>query len=191
MRRNNLMRLTPAFMIATMLALVGCTPSFLGPYYRPLGSVPPAISAPRPLPDEVANAVEQMMSSAGPIDPHSTILVSTVQDSSRPPVFAVSYLGSDLSKLVSEQVAEHLIKLGYTVPEIRLRRAMFFNDSGQFMLTNDARKVRQVQNANFVVVGTYTPTGNVDYVNLKLVRLADGVPISAAHFAARRLTRKY
>jgi hypothetical protein len=183
------MRLTFAFAVAAMLALGGCAPFFFGPYYKPLGSAPPAITAPRPLPDVVGNAVEQMMTSAGPIDPHSTILVSTIQDLSRPPVFAESNLG--LGKIVPEQVADRLIKLGYTVPEIRLRRSMLFNDNGQFMLSNNARYVRPVQNANFVVVGTYMPRGNVEYVNLKLVRLADGVPISATQFATPWLIHEY
>jgi len=185
------MRLTPAFLIAVMPALGGCGAFAPGPFYNYslLGPASPTISAPIRLPNQVANAVDQMMASAGPIDPHSTILVSTFQDLARPPVFAETNL--NLDKLVPEQVAERLITLGYTVPEIRLRRSMLFNDNGQFMLSNNARYVRHVQNANFVVVGTYMPRGNIEYVNLKLVRLADGVPISATQFATQRLSYEY
>jgi hypothetical protein len=188
-----------AAVVIFLMGLTGCIPRYSGP-----ATTPP----PPTLPQAAADATERLMTTAGVVTPHATILVSTIADLTSPLVCAPDWHGgpsdcfedktrdgaeaSNFGRLVSDEIAGRLIQMGYTVPEIRLTRQMMFRAGGEFMLSSRARDLMlKNQNANLVVVGTYSPMGARTYVNLKLVRLADGIPVSAVDFSGQRLIHDY
>ncbi len=121
-------------------------------------------------------AVDHLLALWGrPLDPDKPILVATLADNDD--------LGksSSFGRLVPEQMASRLVNSGYTVSEIKLRNGMLVKrQGGQFMLSRDALKIGNATGAQAVLAGTYTVGKSNVFVNLKLIRAADG-RIMAAH----------
>jgi TolB-like protein len=152
------------------------------------GCAEPVVGLSPTLPEKTADAVDRVLASVpGQIPPQATILVATPADLTGTDIRRSSNFG----RLVSEEIAQRLVQLGYRVPEVRLAGTMLLRDTGEFALSRRTQDVRRHQDAQFIVTGTYTPMGDQTYVNLKLVRLVDGLPIGAADFQTRRLVRLY
>lgn len=109
------------------------------------------------------------------LDPAQPVLVATLVDQED--------LGesSRLGRLFSEHIASRLASQGTRVVELKLREQLFMKQStGALLLSREVRDVSQSHNAQAVVVGTYTSSGQTLYVSLKLVR-PDGNIVMAAH----------
>ncbi|GAB4090314.1 FlgO family outer membrane protein [Hydrogenophaga soli] len=109
------------------------------------------------------------------LDPSQPVLVATLVDQED--------LGesSRLGRLFSEHIASRLASQGARVVELKLREQLFMKQTtGALLLSREVRDVSQSHNAQAVVVGTYTSSGQTLYVSLKLVR-PEGNTVMAAH----------
>ena len=91
---------------------------------------------------------------------------------------------SRLGRLFSEHYASRLSQRGVRVVELKLREQLFMKQSaGALLLSREVRDLSQTHNAQAVVVGTYTSSGQTLYISLKLVRPEGNTVVSAHDYA--------
>jgi len=79
-----------------------------------------------------------------------------------------------LGRLISEQLAVHFVQRGYTVLEPKLQPELtFFTDTGEFVLSREAREFLLAQQVDTVVAGTYAIGKDTVYVTLKMLNCQD------------------
>lgn len=94
---------------------------------------------------------------------------------------------STSGRVVSEQIGTRLVQRGYIVPELKLAETVQMRDnSGEFMLSRRLQEIRRTLNADAVVTGTFGLGNNVSFVNLRLIRLADGRVLAATDYEMPR-----
>jgi len=116
--------------------------------------------------DTVAEALVAKMKP--PLLPHQAILVTTVVNNDK--------LGETTSfgRSFQNNIAAGLVARGYAVKEVKLRKDMLIKaDQGEFMLTRNLRELAGTQQAQAVVVGTYTLANRVMYLSIHLVNPLD------------------
>nr|WP_280712731.1 FlgO family outer membrane protein [Desulfobaculum xiamenense] len=92
---------------------------------------------------------------------------------------------SAFGRLVSAQVVSRLVQGGYDVVEIRLRRELGIREGqGEFALTRQTAQLMQEKfDAQALLVGCYTVDARNVFVSVRVVRLEDGVQVSAFDWA--------
>lgn len=91
---------------------------------------------------------------------------------------------SALGRLFSEQIGGRIAQLGYPVKELKLRDNLFMKQSqGALLLSREVRDISQTQAAQAVIVGTYTSSGKMIYISVKLVIPEGNVVLSAHDYA--------
>lgn len=97
-------------------------------------------------------------------------------------VVSLSNLGdsSELGRLIGEHLMHELQLRYWTVSDIRLNRDVVINESGEFALTRDIKKLRDNIPAANVVTGTYTNTADGVLVNVRVLDLTTGQVMSTA-----------
>lgn len=92
---------------------------------------------------------------------------------------------SPLGRLVASQVVSRLVQSGFDVVEIRLRSEIGVREGmGEFALTRQtARLMQQKFDAEALLVGCYTVDSRNVFLASRVVRLQDGVQISAFDWA--------
>jgi hypothetical protein len=64
-----------------------------------------------------------------------------------------------LGRTLSEQYASHLVNAGFNVKELKLRGDVFVKEqTGELLLSREIKDIAQSHHANYVLVGTYSPT---------------------------------
>jgi hypothetical protein len=66
------------------------------------------------------------------------------------------------------------------VSDIRLSKNLIINDSGEFSLSRDLRRLRDLMPAANVVTGTYTATKDGVLLNIRVLNLETGRIVSSA-----------
>ena len=121
-----------------------------------------------------AAADDLMQLAGGRLDPSAPVLVATVAD------LNALDKASPLGRLIAEQVASRLVNSGYTVVDATLRNGLLVKEEvGQLVLSRDALSISHAQGAQAVIAGTYTEAADRVYVNLRLIRAADGRVVAA------------
>jgi len=87
---------------------------------------------------------------------------------------------SELGRLIGEHLMHELQLRYWTVSDIRLSRDVVINDSGEFALSRDVKKLRDNIPASNVVTGTYTNTADGVLVNVRVIDLTTGQVMSTA-----------
>jgi TolB-like protein len=91
---------------------------------------------------------------------------------------------SRLGRLFSEHIASRLSNRGIRVVELKLREQLFMKQTtGALLLSREVRDVSQAHDAQAVVVGTYTSSGQTLYVSLKLVKPEGNTVVSSHDYA--------
>lgn len=167
------MRLTSLAAALIILSLTACVPA------------PASFPVAQRLSQQTADAVKHMLESLPPtvVPGQTTILVTSAVNLFNGRLRETSNYG----RLISEQIAESLVRRGYRVPEVRLTKAMLFKDGGEFMISHDLREMNKVYNAQLVVVPTFSGISHTNYINLKLIRLADTAVVGASDFETARI----
>jgi TolB-like protein len=112
------------------------------------------------------------------LDPRQPVLVATFVD------LEELSESTRLGRLFSEQVAGRLSNTGVQVKELKLREHLFMKQhTGALLLSTEVRQVSQAHDAQAVVVGTYTSSGQTVYLSLKLVRPEGNIVVSAHDYA--------
>jgi hypothetical protein len=91
---------------------------------------------------------------------------------------------AQFGRAVAEQLGNRLARLGYPIVEMRLRDAINVQDRvGELMLSRQAQELAKAHKTPLAIVGTYIETLSHTVVNVRAVRVADGVVITSADFA--------
>jgi FlgO protein len=157
--------------VLAAVALPGC--SALAPRVHP----PQSSETHASLVDSTRAAVDRLLGSMDPpLSRDTTILVASLADLDELTV------STRFGRLVAEEAAEHLIQRGYRVPEIRLTTTLQVREGGEFMLSHniDDLRLKPGFDAGAVLTGTVTSVGGTTYVNLRLIRLIDGIALAAS-----------
>ncbi|MBV5318701.1 MAG: hypothetical protein JZU50_12940 [Desulfobulbaceae bacterium] len=103
-----------------------------------------------------------------PLVPHQPVLVTTVVNNDN--LDETTSFGRSFQN----NIAAGLVARGYAVKEIKLRKNMLIEvNQGEFMLTRDFQELAGKQQAQAVVVGTYTMANRVMYLSIRLVNPVD------------------
>lgn len=93
---------------------------------------------------------------------------------------------STFGRLVAEQMASRLTQKGFSLVELKLREQLYIQaGAGEFALSREVQKISREQNAQGVLVGTYSVVQDFVYVSVKIVR-GDGRVYAAHDFAIPR-----
>ncbi|MFT7773840.1 FlgO family outer membrane protein [Roseateles sp.] len=91
---------------------------------------------------------------------------------------------SRLGRLFSEQVTGRLAQRGYRVVELKLRDKLFMKKGqGALMLSTELSELSQSQQAQAVVVGSYTNSGETLYLSIKLVSARGNIILAAYDYS--------
>ncbi len=89
-----------------------------------------------------------------------------------------------LGRMVSEQISSRISQHGFGVIEIKLREQLSVRpETGELLLSRDYTALRDGNDAQAVVVGSYALGQNKLYVNARIVRLNDNVVIAAHNYS--------
>lgn len=93
-------------------------------------------------------------------------------------------VSSTFGRMAAEIISTGLTQRGYKVKEIKMRDNLFIQQqSGEFILSRQLRKISDSIDAQAVLLGTYAIGGKYIYVNARVVRTTDNVILSAYNFS--------
>ena len=87
---------------------------------------------------------------------------------------------SAFGRLVGEHLIHELHVRGWPVSDIRLSKNLIINDFGEFSLSRDLRRLRDLMPAANVVTGTYTSTKDGVLLSIRVLNLDTGRFVSSA-----------
>jgi len=158
------------FSAAALIGLTGCS-SF---YY---GDKPGATWFPTDLIEANHRAVDALLANA-PLDAQHPVMVATLVQVDR------LSESSRLGRIFSEQIAGRMVQRGVRVVELKLRDSVALQrEQGALLLSREVREISQNQEAQAVIVGTYTQSSKMLYLSVKLVLPEGNVVLSAHDYA--------
>ena len=111
--------------------------------------------------------------------PNAAIIVATTVD-----VDNLDH-SSTFGRLASQLVSSRLAQRGYTVRDVTYTGGLTISpDTGEMVLSREAQRVAVEHDAQAVVAASYAVGGERIYLNLRLLRAADGFLMSAADVVA-------
>ncbi|KJU86225.1 conserved hypothetical protein, secreted [Candidatus Magnetobacterium bavaricum] len=106
------------------------------------------------------------------------------------PVIVTSFQNLDnlketnrLGRLMAESLIHEFQVRRWTVIDIRLVTDVIMNDSGEFSLSRDIKKVKDLYNVGAIVTGTYSIAEDCIVVNARLMNINTGVVESSGQIA--------
>lgn len=91
---------------------------------------------------------------------------------------------STLGRLVSEQVAARFAQQGRAMIELKLRHTMYMRRTeGELALTREIAEVARQHNARAILLGSYGLSGDMVFVNLKVVQPGNNLVLAAYDYA--------
>ncbi|MBF0316619.1 MAG: hypothetical protein HQL04_00460 [Nitrospirae bacterium] len=106
------------------------------------------------------------------------------------PVIVTSFQNLDnlketnrLGRLIAESLIHEFQVRRWTVIDIRLVTDVIMNDSGEFSLSRDIKKVKDLYNVGAIVTGTYSIAEDCIVVNARLMNINTGVVQSSGQIA--------
>ena len=110
------------------------------------------------------------------------------------PILSTSFVNLDnlketsaFGRLVGVQIASRFSQHGYRVIDIRLSNGKLLvqERNGELVLSRDMKKISNCQDAQAILVGTYTIVGNRAFVSTRLVSTLDNAILSSYNFSIR------
>ena len=110
------------------------------------------------------------------------------------PILSTSFVNLDnlketsaFGRLVGVQIASRFSQHGYRVIDIRLSngKVLVQERNGELVLSRDIKKISNCQDAQAILVGTYTIAGNRAFVSTRLVSTHDNAILSSYNFSIR------
>ncbi len=91
---------------------------------------------------------------------------------------------STLGRLVSEQVAARFAQQGRAMIELKLRHAMYMRRSeGELALNREITEAARQHNAQAILLGSYGLSGDMVFINLKVVQPGSSLVLAAYDYA--------
>lgn len=150
-------------LLALPLSLAGCSAFNCTPLEKNLGAEENLITLAARISD---NLTLQAFPPLMPRQPDLPILITTfvnndnLQETSR------------FGRILQEHITSHLVQLGYTSTELKLRDSLLMQEqSGETMLSRDTKDInaKQTVSAQAIVVGTYSYTNRTMYISARLL----------------------
>jgi TolB-like protein len=83
-------------------------------------------------------------------------------------------------KLLQEHIGSRLVQIGYSVKELKLAKSLNIEPgTGETMLTRDLTKLEGTQNAQAILVGTYSRTSRRLYISARLINPTNNTIIAS------------
>ena len=94
---------------------------------------------------------------------------------------------SRLGMLLGDQVASRFSQHGHRLIELKLMKnaIVMKQNTGEFALSRDSRRIMDMHDAQAVLVGTYTLSGDRIFISARLVGAEDNIILSACYFSYR------
>lgn len=122
----------------------------------------------------IAQAQAQAQRSNIALVPDVPLIAATVVD------INVLEKSSALGRTISELISARFTQQGYKMVEMKFRNAVYIKRSqGELLLTREIKDLAQSHNAQAVLVGTYSVSKDVVFVNLKMIKPGDNIVIAA------------
>ncbi|GAM09143.1 hypothetical protein OR1_01417 [Geobacter sp. OR-1] len=86
---------------------------------------------------------------------------------------------TSLGRLVSENLIHELQVRHWKIFDVRLTKDIVINDSGEFSLSRDIKKIRDTYKVGGIVAGTYSVNQNHIVVNARVIDIETGIVASA------------
>jgi len=83
-------------------------------------------------------------------------------------------------RLVSENIIHELQVRKWQVFEVRLTKDIIINETGEFSLSRDIKKLKEQYKIGGIVTGTYSVTGNAIILNARVIDINTGIVVSSA-----------
>jgi len=93
---------------------------------------------------------------------------------------------TSFGRLVAENVIHELQVRNWKVFEVRLTRDVVINETGEFSLSRDIKKIKELYKVGGIVTGTYSIAGNHVIVNAKVIDISSGLVTSSAQIHLSR-----
>ena len=91
---------------------------------------------------------------------------------------------SPLGRLISEQVGARLAQNGHRVVELKIRQKLYMKrNEGELMLTREIKDIARQQDAQALVIGTYTEGADRVFINMKLTQIETNLTLAAVDYA--------
>ncbi len=87
---------------------------------------------------------------------------------------------TSFGRLVAENLIHELQVRKWQLFEVRLTKDIIINESGEFSLSRDIKRLKDQYKISGIVTGTYSVTGNSIIVNARVVDINSGIVISSA-----------
>jgi TolB-like protein len=87
---------------------------------------------------------------------------------------------TSFGRLVAENLIHELQVRKWQVFEVRLTKDIIINESGEFSLSRDIKRLKDQYKIGGIVTGTYSVTGNNIIVNSRVIDINSGIVISSA-----------
>jgi TolB-like protein len=87
---------------------------------------------------------------------------------------------SALGRLISENLIHELQVRKWRIFEVRLTKDVIINETGEFSLSRDIMKIKELYKVAGIVVGTYSITGGHVFVNARVIDINSGIVVSSA-----------
>lgn len=86
-------------------------------------------------------------------------------------------------RLLSENLMHELQVRKWNVFDVRLTKDIIINESGEFSLSRDIKKIRDTYKIGGIVTGTYTVVNKSIIVNARVMDIETGLIVSSGQFA--------
>lgn len=87
---------------------------------------------------------------------------------------------TSFGRLVAENFIHELQVRKWQVFEVRLTKDIVINETGEFSLSRDIKKLKDQYKIGGIVTGTYSVTGNNIIVNARVIDINSGIVVSSA-----------
>lgn len=110
------------------------------------------------------------------------------------PILSTSFVNLDnlketsaFGRLVGVQVASRFSQHGYKMIDVRLSNGKLLvqEKNGELVLSRDMKRINNSQDAQAILVGTYTIAGNRAFLSTRLVSTLDNTILSSYNFSIR------
>ncbi len=86
---------------------------------------------------------------------------------------------TQFGRLIAENIIHELQVRKWNVFEVRLNRDVMINETGEFSLSRDIKKIKDTYKVGGIVTGTYSITGNHVIVNARVIDINTGLVASS------------
>ena len=133
--------------------------------------------------NQAVDQLNHQLEGRGSLPMGRSLLVATPQNIDD--LQRVSPFGLALGEIIQSRFVQH----GHRVTEVKAQDRLRVNAAGELFLSRDIQDLAARQNAEAIVVGTWSESDALVYVTLKAIRVSDGLILGSTSFPLRQSGR--